>query len=304
MQAFRKEANSLGLLSTKVIAADANPSLSAACHLADESAKLPRADDASFLPELFNLCSSKNIELVIPTIDTELLVLARAREEFEKNGVALLVSDETLVTRCRDKRKTAELFAEIGVSIPKIYSPDDHPFPVFVKPIDGSSSKGLYIARTPEDLPQKVYSDENSIFCELIPSENYFEVTVDSYHDKQGLLKEFVPRLRIETRSGEVSKSKTIAGPFLTDLESALSRLKGARGCITSQFFVNRTSNKLIGIEINPRFGGGYPLSYFAGANFPRSILCEYFLEQQPAQCFEWKRDLLMLRYDKEVIVE
>ncbi|RTZ49695.1 hypothetical protein EJ377_05105 [Chryseobacterium arthrosphaerae] len=58
-----------------------------------------------------------------------------------------------------------------------------------------------------------------------------------------------------------------------------------------------------MGIEINPRFGGGYPLSYLAGANYPEWLLKEYFMGHDIPYFEDWEDNLLMLRYDDEVLV-
>lgn len=69
------------------------------------------------------------------------------------------------------------------------------------------------------------------------------------------------------------------------------------------QFFFNPETKRVIGIEINPRFGGGYPLSYLAGANFPKFIIDEYILNEEIQPFDDWEDNLLMLRYDNEVLV-
>jgi carbamoyl-phosphate synthase large subunit len=70
------------------------------------------------------------------------------------------------------------------------------------------------------------------------------------------------------------------------------------------QVFVNKDTNAIYGIEINPRFGGGFPLSYFAGGNFPKWILQEYLLNETSIPvCNNWEENLMMLRYDDEVLV-
>jgi len=78
----------------------------------------------------------------------------------------------------------------------------------------------------------------------------------------------------------------------------------GARGCLTVQFFLNKKTNHIVGIEINPRFGGGYPLSYLAGANFPGWIIQEYLLNESIEYSETWEDNLLMLRYDHEILVK
>ena len=86
-------------------------------------------------------------------------------------------------------------------------------------------------------------------------------------------------------------------------LKDKLRNLKGARGCITLQLFVNLKEKSFKAIEINPRFGGGYPLSYSAGANFPKMLIQEYILEREVDFLDDWEDNLLMLRYDSKVLI-
>ena len=86
-------------------------------------------------------------------------------------------------------------------------------------------------------------------------------------------------------------------------LNEKLAKIDGACGCLTMQFFLNKITRRIIGIEINPRFGGGYPLSYLAGANYPKWLIEEYILEKNIPFFNDWENNLLMLRYDDEVLV-
>ena len=79
--------------------------------------------------------------------------------------------------------------------------------------------------------------------------------------------------------------------------------LKGVRGCVNLQLFVNLKEKSFKATEINPRFGGGYPLSYAAGANFPKMIIQEYILNKDVNFVDDWVDNLLMLRYDSNVFV-
>ena len=56
-------------------------------------------------------------------------------------------------------------------------------------------------------------------------------------------------------------------------------------------------------IEINPRFGGGYPLTYFSGANFAKYLIKDY-LDEKLSYFEDWKENLVMLRFDAEVLVD
>ena len=78
-------------------------------------------------------------------------------------------------------------------------------------------------------------------------------------------------------------------------------RLEGVRGCINMQLFRCKSSGKLIFYEINPRFGGGYPLTDRAGANFCNWLVQEYILEKNLDFFHDWNDGLLMLRYDRGI---
>ena len=138
----------------------------------------------------------------------------------------------------KNKLKTSIYFNSIGISTPEIFDNNNIKFPCFVKPLDGSSSIGARIIETRNDVTEDLANDKNMIFMEYNGKE-YQEYTVDAYYDRGGVLRCFVPRIRLETRAGEVSKSITRKDKFFDYLNEALNAIKGARGCVTFQFFVN-----------------------------------------------------------------
>ena len=94
----------------------------------------------------------------------------------------------------------------------------------------------------------------------------------------------------------------TVRGVLYDLLFPILRNVSGAYGPITFQFFFNRQTNDIKALEINPRFGGGFPLSYDAGANYPAMIINEYLLNK-PLDFFDtWTDNLLMLRYDAHIL--
>ena len=79
--------------------------------------------------------------------------------------------------------------------------------------------------------------------------------------------------------------------------------LPGPFGALTIQAFVDDATGELAIIELNARFGGGFPLSREAGADFPRWILEDLFGLPSTATADEWRDGLVMLRYDAAVFV-
>lgn len=287
----------------QVFTTDLNPVLAPACHVSDQSFTVPRVTSPEYIDQLLHLCLNNQIKLVVPTIDTELLVLSENIEYFKQRGIHLLVSDTELVQQCRDKRQINQFFENHGICIPQQYDLDSLLFPVFVKPYDGSLSKGIFTAHSTEDIKPEHHADPKLMFMEYIAPENYDEFTVDCYYDQASELKCVVPRKRIFVRAGEVNKGVTKKNIIVTEFNQKLKHIPGARGCLTIQVFLHKTEDKILGIEINPRFGGGYPLSYLAGANYSQWAIREYLLNQKIEESAAWSDNLLMLRYDAEVLV-
>ena len=281
-----------------------NPEWSSACRVSDGFFSLPRVTDPMYINALFELCIEYSVGLVVPTIDTELLVLAANKQKFADAGIVLAVSDLEMVVRCRDKRNTNQLFEEFGIQFPKPIDKNNPVFPVFIKPYDGSLSKDILLIRDQMAWNESFLENEKLMFMEYLNPQDYQEFTVDAYFDKSGILKGLVPRRRIEVRGGEISKGRTEKGALYETLVSKFREMKGARSCLTMQFFEHKTSGRVVGIEINPRFGGGFPLSYVAKANYPNMLIREYLLNEPLDFLDNWIDGLVMLRYDAEIILK
>lgn len=287
----------------QVFTGDAQSNLSAACQVSSKSFQLPMLDVPGYVDFLEDLCKKEKIGLVIPTIDTELKLLAENRERFGVQGIHLVISDVEFINKCRDKRLTHKLFNSLNIDTPRLIDKNNPSFPLFAKPYDGSNSSELFLINEKSKLTEYHLENEKFLFFEYLNHNDHTEFTVDLYYDKNSNLKCIVPRERIEVRGGEVNKGITRKNDILEYLRKRIGRLEGARGCITLQLFQHNHTKKLYGIEINPRFGGGFPLSYKAGANYPKWIIQEYLLNTDIPEFDDWEENLLMLRYDDEVLV-
>ncbi len=300
VEAFQAELRNL-VPEGKVFATDLRPGLSSACLVSDGAFEAPRVTDPDYCDFLVELCVSQDIGLVVPTIDTELLALSQSVSKFANCGIHLIISETELVEKCRDKRQTAALLDQAGIASPRIYDRNNLTFPCFAKPFDGSCSVGAIAINSRENLTEEQINNPKMMFAELI-CKDYPEYTVDAYYNRSGKLCCIVPRERIEVRGGEVSKGVTRKNALYDYLLPKLKEIKGARGCLTFQFFAKVDTAQFLAIEINPRFGGGFPLAYAAGANYPAWLICEYLLGDEINFFDEWKSDLLMLRYDAKII--
>lgn len=302
VESFKKELTNI-CGKGNVFTTDLNPQLAPACHISDKSFKVPKVTDDKYINALLDICLNNEVKMIVPTIDTELYILSLNIDNFKKKGIDIIVSDYLFVEVCRDKRKVNELFVKKGIDIPKQFDVNELSFPVFVKPYDGSRSEGIFTAFEHKDITGEQFNDKKLMFMEYVSNEEYDEFTIDCYYDKKSQLKCVVPRKRIHVRAGEVNKGVTKNNFIVKEFQEKLSTLEGAKGCLTIQVFLHKSSDVIKGIEINPRFGGGYPLTYLAGANYTKWLIEEYFLNLE-IDCFDsWEDNLLMLRYDAEVLV-
>ena len=287
----------------KVFTTDMNPRLAPAAYVSDKCFVVPRCTSEDYAETLLTLCMENEIGMIIPTIDTELAILSANKDIFAKQGIFVSVSDYGFIMMCRDKRNTGEFFEKHGIRVPKAIDKYHPTFPLFAKPYDGSLSTNLHYIKDAEELTAEILEDPKLLFMEYIDKEVYKEYTVDMYYGKDNKVKCVVPRERIKIRAGEINKGLTEKEPLTQYLYDRLETIEGCVGCICIQVFLNPQTCDVVGIEINPRFGGGYPLTYAAGGNYPENLIREYFLGEEIKYKEAWKDHLLMLRYDDAVYV-
>lgn len=284
----------------KIYAADANPDHSPACLINKKFIKLPKCNDIKYITKLKKYSSEFNIKVIIPTIDTELLILSKFKKEFLSIGINIVISDYVFVQNSSNKIKSLEIFKKLKVNYPKIFNINNIKFPVILKPITGSSSEGISKIKSFNDLSINMMKDKKIIFQKFI--RNHKEYTVDLYFNKLCKLIAMVARERIDVRNGEVIKTKTNY-EITKKLWKTFNYIEGAKGPITIQVFYNKKKRSLYGIEINPRLGGGCTLSYKCGLNFPKYIISEYVENKDIKKINKVKKqDKLLLRYESELI--
>lgn len=287
----------------KVFTTDLNPQMAPAGYVSDGCFQVPRVTDEDYPATLRRICEENGVGMVIATIDTELLLLADLKADFARRGIHVMVSDRAFVEVCRDKRHTGAFFERHGIRVPKEVDKYHPTFPLFAKPYDGSLSANLHYIKTADELTPDILADPKLLFMEYIDKKVYKEYTVDMYFGRDHRVKCIVPRDRIEIRAGEINKGRAVKNEILTFLKEKMGRVEGCVGCICVQLFFNPETKDMVGIEINPRFGGGYPLSYMAGGNFPELLIREYFMDEPVDYAEQWQDGMLMLRYDDAIFV-
>lgn len=304
VQHFKKVLLDLGL-EGKLVGADM--SLSApAMHVIDKKYQICRVMDGDYVPQLLDICERENIKLLVPLIDTELLVLAENKGQFGKMGVTALVSDPEVIQITMNKYNTHEFFVKHSIDTPRVFDANKVlqkggiDYPLLMKPVSGSASKGIIKINNKKELKFFKERIPNAMLQEYIDG---YEYTLDILADFDGRVRCVVPRRRLEVRAGEVSKGMTEKDEeIITTGKKAVEALKGAIGPITAQGFLTEEGRFKL-TEINPRFGGGHPLAIKAGADYPRWII-EMILGRDPEiKLDSWEDGLVMLRYDEAVFI-
>ena len=271
IQEFKNAASKLNI-DLMVAGADNSETAPALC-FCDEVLQVCKIKDENYIPMLLEYCKCKKVDLVIPTIDTDLLVLSKNKDKFLKVGTKLFISSEDKIQICRDKRDTAKFFDGIGLKTPFPF--DDYKkynlgFPAFIKPKDGSSSLNAYKVNDASELETYAKEVPDYIIAPFIDGTEY---TVDAFCDFDGQPIYITPRIRLAVRSGEVLKTQIDQdAKIISETKKIISSFKPC-GPITIQLIRQLSTGDDYFIEINPRFGGGAPLSMKAGANSAESTL-------------------------------
>lgn len=301
VRCFKDAAERLGV-EARIVAADA-ASDAPALYFAHSARCLPRVSEPGYLDSLIEICNAEEIDLVVPTIDTELPPLARYREAIERRTEArVLVSSEAAITICRDKTKTHQFLLANGFGAPRLISTEQLTrgvieYPLFVKPLGGSSSINAFKVNSARELEFFLHYVPDPMVQECVEGDEY---SIDVFSDFDGRVVTAVPRLRLATRSGEVSKGRVVKDRELIDDARRMVTELGIVGQSTIQGIRSGEGTKYL--EINPRFGGGAPMSIRAGADS-----CEHLFRLMMGEILTYREDYYdgatFLRFDDAVMI-
>lgn len=257
--------------------------------------------DSSYIENLLQICKDDSIDLLIPTIDTDLLVLSESMSRFETIGTKVLISAPDKIRICRDKSNTSQFFIDCGLHAPapvnnwKKYTMG---YPAFIKPKDGSSSINAFKVNNKEEL--EIYASKIKEYI-VQPFVDGIEFTVDIFCDWEGNPITIVPRERLQVRAGEVLKTQICMDKTMIEESKALCRFFKPCGPLTVQLIRDEYGIDWF-IEINPRFGGGAPLSMKAGARSAEVII--RLIAGEPSGEFEISDGAIYSRFDQSVCIK
>lgn len=258
----------------------------------------PDSDSELYKDFIIDKCKENGIGLIIPLTDYDLEFFANNKKYFTDSGVAVMVPSKNNIMKYRDKILTAQIFSENNISYPKTYTIDDLSLcnKIISRPINGSGSKGISIFEK-KDFNKDIFNKDGFIIQEFIDG---YEVTCDALVSDSILLASS-QRKRLKVREGEVMIAKMITHKGISsDLEKMPSAFNMEDGLYTIQCIVK--NNKPYFTEINPRFGGGAPMTIASGLDLPSALIQKFIFKQNMNISTEINL-IEMIRWDDAVFI-
>ena len=278
----------------KVVATDMQLS-APALQIADVKIQVPAVYDSNYVDITLNICKEQEIDALLSLNDLELPILANNKARFEALGVKVIVSDPSVIDIAFDKYKTAQWVESLGLHAPKTYvrledakkalEAGEISFPLFMKPRWGSGSIGLETIDDMEELDiyyhllmKKIkktilatasVGDEYIMIQEKLTGKEY---GLDIMNDLTGKNVGVSVKQKLAMRAGETDKAITVDIPEVYEIGRKIGENLHHIGNLDVDI-MQRSNGDYCVLELNPRFGGGYPFSYEAGVNMPKAII-------------------------------
>jgi len=244
----------------------------------DHSVILPKVSQTGYIDNLLALCLENGIDMVVPLIDPELEVLSPWYDEFRSKGVMVVVSPHRTIEIAFDKYLTYLHAKQAGIEVPqtvtsieeaiKLLSEGELTWPLMVKPRKGSASLFANSCSNQSELMLAFQSCPAPVIQQFVSGEEYgYDLFCDSDFKPVNV---FCKR-KIAMRAGETDKAVSVNDKKLIDLGMKIAQAFPMFGPADADIKMDKNGPMLL--EVNPRFGGGYPCSHLCGADFPAKLI-------------------------------
>jgi carbamoyl-phosphate synthase large subunit len=244
----------------------------------DKAFLLPEVNEPNYLDKVIGLCNDNKIDIVIPLIDPELIVMAQQRQRFYDEDITVVVSPLKTIRISFDKYLTYQFGKDNGIAVPKTFIDIDEAlrsissgelnWPLLVKPRKGSASLGIIPCQNECLLKFAFENCPQPMIQQYINGDEY---GYDTFCDFDFRPISVFCKKKLMMRSGETDKAISTNDPQLVDFGLKIAQNLQIFGPADLDVIMDKDGPKLL--EINPRFGGGYPCSHLAGADFPAKLI-------------------------------
>jgi len=302
VQYFKKELADHG----QIFAADCSK-LAPALYEADKYFILPHFNNDGYIDDLLSICKKNNIKAILSLVDPELNILAEHRQDFMNIGTTPIVSDYETVEMCFNKFAMYKFLYQNGIRTPRSYINKKEfladvesgiiDYPVFVKPIRGSASVNVGKASTEAEFDFLFGRCDNMMVQEYLDGVEYgADVYIDLISNE---VVSIFTKHKLKMRAGETDKAVSYKDEKLFKLIKALVKKTGLKGIVDMDIF--KVDDEYYIGEINPRFGGGYPLAIECGMNAPRMIINNLCGRINPEEIGKYPENVYMMKYNEVI---
>ncbi len=271
-------------------------------HFVDQFLLAPKVSEERYQQWLLDTITQYSIDLVIPSRDGDLEVLADLREKAANIFCRIAVADPAVLVTCLDKERFNDWCLQQGIATVLCLDRDNvtaADLPVFIKPKKGSASEGCLKIDSVEQWQKiKLELSDQFLVQEYIDAPEY---TVDLFVDSTGNVKTVVPRRRLLVDNGESIHGKVELDEIIIKASTELAKKLKLNAHNTLQCF--KRGGSVLFSEVNARFGGGFTLSVEAGADTPRFLVQESLGKSITVDQEKMIDKLEMLRIQKDVFI-
>ena len=228
-----------------------------------KSFKSPKSvDTVKYLSFIKKIVNKNKIGVIIPISDFELSLFSKQKDYFDKKGVKILISEKTIVNTCTNKKVLKEFCVKNNFLSPEIYeNKKDFKYPLIIKKIKGFGSKGLKLIKKKEELTK--FNKKMFLAQKYLKGKEY---GVDILNDLNGNYVDCTIKKKLLMRAGETDKSKIVINKNIENFCKKLSYKLKHIGNLDADIILKK--KKIYIIDLNPRFGGGYPCTHMSGKNY------------------------------------
>jgi carbamoyl-phosphate synthase large subunit len=279
----------------QVYAADCNKDVPA-LHEADRAFVVPQVTHPEYIEHMLELCRANAVHLLVPTNDLELPGLARHRERFRAEGTLAVVSSPEVIDTCFDKWATSRFLQSCGIACPRTYlsvreaqtalDRREIALPLVIKPRWGSASIGIVHVERADDLAPAYHLIKQQLASTILAEASSGdldrtvliqqrllgqEYSLDVVNDLDGRYVTTFARCKLAMRAGETDRAVTVESQEFDRFGAIIGQKLAHTGDLDCDVFL--VEDRLYALELNPRFGGGYPFSHAAGADLPAALI-------------------------------